>query len=434
MPAVGSTNYPGTALEFFNTSATPAQIITVRDALDANTICTIENKQTGRVWSDATSWVGAVSSVGGQDDFGATGLKTDKADESTPGAGVTVDDMLIKDGGAQLDASTTNINDNADPTKQLAFDVSAVSPATERTVYMPDEPVVLSAYAQWVLPVFGLWQADADGAETNGGGMTGGEVTLTEAGAAYAQCYDATNAEFNQLSITAAGTDYTANYQIFSDTHADGDYVAFGADVPFPEFAVDMVGTVAVYGAAALTPEYSQGGAAWATLTVALDNTGTTATDGTTFGEQSGAVTFVPPADWAPETLNGQLAYWVRFRVTTTANVTTEGITNSEQHQLVTPTDGLLAPQAGRITSLGLIDGATTLHTAADVKFLFMNFTKGTHVGELTFPQDKRKDRWTGITLDCAKGDLLGVVCTQEDGTNEVTNAMLLAGVTKNAV
>ena len=54
-----------------------------------------------------------------------------------------------------------------------------------------------------------------------------------------------------------------------------------------------------------------------------------------------------------------------------------------------------------------------------------MNFTKGTHSGELTFAQDKRSDSWTGITMECDAGDVLGVLVTQEDGTNEVTGGFL---------
>ena len=54
-----------------------------------------------------------------------------------------------------------------------------------------------------------------------------------------------------------------------------------------------------------------------------------------------------------------------------------------------------------------------------------MNFTTGAHSGELTFAQEKRQDRWTGLTLAVTRGDILGVLCTQEDGTNEVINAVV---------
>ena len=54
-----------------------------------------------------------------------------------------------------------------------------------------------------------------------------------------------------------------------------------------------------------------------------------------------------------------------------------------------------------------------------------MNFTTGAHSGELTWAQDLRSDAWSGLTLAVAAGDELGIVVTQEDGTNEISNALL---------
>ncbi|HUT60120.1 MAG TPA: hypothetical protein VNA25_19915, partial [Phycisphaerae bacterium] len=79
----------------------------------------------------------------------------------------------------------------------------------------------------------------------------------------------------------------------------------------------------------------------------------------------------------------------------------------------------------GTITNLRASDLATTLHTATDVKFILMNFTTGGHSGELTWAQDLRVCSWSSLSLDVNAGDILGVVVTQEDGTNEITNALL---------
>ena len=75
-------------------------------------------------------------------------LWVDVIAELTAATGVTIDSLLIKDGGAQLDASATNINDNADPTKQIAFDASGITTGTERTVTMPDADVDLGDLAK----------------------------------------------------------------------------------------------------------------------------------------------------------------------------------------------------------------------------------------------------------------------------------------------
>ena len=77
------------------------------------------------------------------------------------------------------------------------------------------------------------------------------------------------------------------------------------------------------------------------------------------------------------------------------------------------------------------------MHTTTDVKLVFMNFTKGTYSLQLTWPQDKRTDRWTGTALkaasagvDCDAGDVVGFLCTQADGAQEITNAVFELDVT----
>lgn len=74
----------------------------------------------------------------GVDDFGTAGIKADVVAESTAAAGVTVDEMLVKDGGATLKDSTTFIADNADATKKVAFQVSGITTGTTRTLTVQD--------------------------------------------------------------------------------------------------------------------------------------------------------------------------------------------------------------------------------------------------------------------------------------------------------
>lgn len=273
--------------------------------------------------------------------------------------------------------------------------------------------------ARWPMAAYGTWAIDGDGANTNGGGIVGG-VTLTEAAAAFAVVDD--NGSFALLSATSAEAGYTADYQLFPDTEAINDAAYFGHTVPFAELAVD-VGTAAAYTGDALVWEYWDG-SAWSALTLVQDRTDTVAGDGKRSFMQDGAVHFIPPADWASTTVNSQAAFWVRARVTA-ANISTIPTTDSKEHELVTPADGFACPAPGVITGVRLNDGAGTLHTTTDVKFLVVNFTSGKHSGELTFTQDKRTQRFTGLGLAVGGGDVLGVLVTQEDGTNEVTNALL---------
>jgi hypothetical protein len=75
----------------------------------------------------------------------AVGLSTDTISEVTGAAGVTVDETLIKDGGAVLRDSTTTFVDDVDATKALAFQCSGITTATTRTVTWPDADLAIPA-------------------------------------------------------------------------------------------------------------------------------------------------------------------------------------------------------------------------------------------------------------------------------------------------
>lgn len=281
-----------------------------------------------------------------------------------------------------------------------------------------------SAKTVHALAVLGAWAVDGDGVNTNGAGMVGNDPVSTEAAAAFALVYDESATEYQQLVTSDSGAGYTAAYQLLPDVSALDDAVYFGDPLPFCELGFD-VDTVASWVAGVVVWEYWDG-SAWSTLTIAWDGTGTTG-DGTDPFVQDGAISFVPPTDWVASaegdaTSGIQLAYWIRMRVTT--GLTTEPTLNATEHDVITPEDGWTAPCDGTITGIRLVDGAGTLHTTADVKFILMNYTTGAHSGELTFAQDKRTDSWT-VSLAIADGDKLGVVCTQEDGAAEPSGVML---------
>lgn len=68
----------------------------------------------------------------------ASGISTDTITEVTGAAGVTIDSVLLKDGGATLSDSVTYIADNADATKKVQFQVSGVTTATTRVLTVPN--------------------------------------------------------------------------------------------------------------------------------------------------------------------------------------------------------------------------------------------------------------------------------------------------------
>ena len=268
---------------------------------------------------------------------------------------------------------------------------------------------------------YGTWAIDGDAAETNGGGIVG-DVALTEAAAALAVVEDA--GVFALLNVSAGQPGYTANYQLFPDSPASADYCYFGHTVPFAELAFDVL-TAAVHSGDSLLWQYWDGDS-WETLTLAQDNTNASTKTGTRAFTRDGAIHFIPPSDWATTTINSQLGYWVRCNAFTAGNLTTSPVLNGKEHEIVAPEDGFRVPFPGIVTDIRGIDAATgTLHTTADVKYFLHDFTSGAHSGELTWAQDKRQDAWASLTLNVAKDDVLGVVMTQEDGTNEIINGAL---------
>jgi len=119
-------------------------------------------------------------------------------------------------------------------------------------------------------------------------------------------------------------------------------------------------------------------------------------------------------------------------------DITTIPLLDSKEHHVVTPTDGCVIPYACNIYAVRATDGIVgAVHTTTDVKFVLFNFTKGTYSLELTWPQDKRTDRWTTTALkaasagvDCDAGDIVGFLDTQADGALEITNAVFELDVT----
>jgi hypothetical protein len=276
-----------------------------------------------------------------------------------------------------------------------------------------------------LMAVLGSWGIDVDGARTNGAGLVGATPTLTEQAAALAKVSN--NGVYGNLGAVNAG--YSATYKLFPTVPvATEDFAYFGGAVPFCEFALDIA-TAATFDAAGVLAWSYWNGSAWAALTLAIDNTNSSTKDGSLSFTRDGALAFVPPTAWAASTVDGQAAFWIRCGIAAgkAANLTAVPSTNSKRHEIVTPAGGYVVRQNGSITGLRLVDGAQTLHTTADVKFILMNYTTGEHSGALTFVQDVRAQVFTGLSLAVHTGDVLGVLVTQEDGTNEPSGLLELA-------
>lgn len=71
------------------------------------------------------------------------GIKTDTVSENTSAAGVTVDGVLLKDGGATIKDSVTQFQDDADATKQMRFQLSGITTGNTRTLTVPDASTTL---------------------------------------------------------------------------------------------------------------------------------------------------------------------------------------------------------------------------------------------------------------------------------------------------
>lgn len=286
---------------------------------------------------------------------------------------------------------------------------------TGRKMY---KALVQAESPELTMALLGGWAVDGDGAQTNGGGLVGATPLLTTATATYAKVEDAT--VFQDLATSGDAAAYTANFQCWPDTPvAEVDHVFFGADVPFAEVAFDAA-TPAVYDSTDVTTPWYWNGTAWSALTLVLDNTEATASDGTEILERDGAMLFIPPSDWVASTVDDQLAYWIRFGIAAAkaANMTTVPIL-ADEHKIVTALDPWTAPAAAQIVGIRASSGAATLGTAADTKFIVVNTTTGARTAELTWTQATRTGLFTGLSLVVAAGDVLAVYVTQEDGTDE---------------
>ena len=252
-------------------------------------------------------------------------------------------------------------------------------------------------------------------------------VTRTEATAAYCKVYDASaTSQYNNLATSATGTGYSSNYQIFPDTEAINDAIYFGNSSKFGAIYVD-VDTVGTYSADAAVWEYYDGDG-WATFTP-RDNTDTTAYNGKRPFQADGYIIMSVGNDWTETTIDSQVAFWVRCRLTA-ATMTQAAITNSVEHAITTLNYGSRVATEGRINRL-VFRWGTNSGANNDTKFYLINMNKGTSAN-LTHTKEKQNFAVSLTTpLDVSKSDKLALFFYQIDGATEFANGTMEVEILK---
>jgi len=250
------------------------------------------------------------------------------------------------------------------------------------------------------------------------------DVTQTEAAAAFCKVADAT--VFTNLAVSGAGAGYTANYQLFPDTEAINDAVYFGKATVFGAIYMDMSATVAVHNDDSITWEYYNG-TAWTALTIVWDETDTTANDGLRPFQADGYIFFSAPTDWAANTVDSQSAYWIRARVSA-AEITTIPLTNSVEHKTFAFDAGNKIPYACTI-GRGLFAFETVSGSTDNTDVILVNGTSGACSAVKVITKAKKDVAIADFALICAKDDVIGLFCTDEDGTTEYAGGSCLFNV-----
>ncbi len=170
--------------------------------------------------------------------------------------------------------------------------------------------------------------------------------------------------------------------------------------------------------------EYSQGSSAWASL----EATAELVDDTTAFeaGTSEYIVSFIPPADWAVDTINSQGPYYyIRLRATA-ADIwdTTQPLLTQIWALEMVVGQGIVCPMAGTISA---IDMAAFVASATndDSEFLLINLSTGLFE-QFTWTGADEMDRVTGLSLAVSAGDQLVLMMLVDDGSTEFANGQMV--------
>lgn len=190
---------------------------------------------------------------------------------------------------------------------------------------------------------------------------TGTNASMVAAAPAATQNVNAGGAALRAWQVDITGPTFVNMTSEFNDSAAGdlvpfpaseaiGDYFAVGAAAPFGRLQFSSVGGTA--GVAGVVGWEYWNGAAWAPLSNVVDGTDS-------FTEALGGdqiVTFDIPNDWAQNTLNSVMAYYVRAVISTvytTNPAYTQGFVGGTPWNLIVRPDGALGVYKGDIIVLG---------------------------------------------------------------------------------
>jgi hypothetical protein len=201
------------------------------------------------------------------------------------------------------------------------------------------------------------------------------------------------------------------------------DAVYFGQAAKFYKIKATYSQALTV-GAGVITIEYSKGAGVWGTLTCQ----DATATWVTTAGTMY--ISFVPPSDWATDTVGGTAGdYWVRFRLST------EGVTQQPLGSQFWVDDGthgagFVAPVTG---TLGYMQ--TTAQTASgtgnDSKFLVVDVTTGAIASYVWTKATNMCRATVGSGLAVTAGDQIMICQVINEASTQFATANFILEITR---
>jgi len=208
-----------------------------------------------------------------------------------------------------------------------------------------------------------------------------------------------------------------------ADAEEAGDAFAVGFATKFCEVVFDdlatAAGALATWGGDGAKWQYSTGAGTWSDLTV-FDNTDLTAYDGLRSLQRTGAITFVPPADWVTATYDGQAAYWVKYVITAAQLTQTpliDGTNHDEPFIAIPNADTFSAPFKLEITKVRVTNMHATVHDQ-NVVFIVGNFTDMVFSTAQTWTASQLNDKFTlGTAIAADPGDLIGILVTNDTGS-----------------
>jgi len=266
----------------------------------------------------------------------------------------------------------------------------------------------------WTLPtdwakctvhsVNGYWVRGRITTATSGGGAKAGRVYVVSTTPTWTDLTTAfTNATTGDAALLPAKT-----------VAGDASYIGYTAGkfakLKLTYSQARVGGTVVI--------EYSKG-STWGTLTCADNTTTLSAAAGTKW------ISWVPPTDWAPATVNGTSAYWIRFRCSV-EGVTTQPLASQGWVQNFTAGDGIAVNRSGTVYRVQMT-AQTASASNADSKFLLINLTKGTW-DDFTWTKADVMDSET-VSLAVTAGDKLSLAQVAEDGSTEFANCNFLVSI-----